>query len=267
MSNFKLSDFSIQNETKESAEVRVVKLDTGPAPQVTSFALQELRIKGKGVYSAVKAKYGALAATDEDRRTKGRDRRFSVNPLLRDGLAIEDEERRVIDIKIEEQVVLLREQASIDGAKKGFEEGLKKGREEGFAQFQADSAGALTTDPEYVVRLARDLMDRVGVRDNVKIRIGQKDAASIDLLKADLTKTFSDLKNLSIEVSEEIQDGGCVIETQWSAIDASIETQLKGLQEALVGTSPDAALAATPAAASDASSSGSPGSSGGTNVG
>jgi flagellar assembly protein FliH len=277
MSKFKTQDFSIKNETKESGEVRIVKVDTGSAPQVSAYSLPELSIRGKGNYSAVKAKFGSLAATDEDRRVKStKDRRFSVNSLLRDPLSIEVEERRVIERRIQEQVVQERELARVEGNKKGYEDGLKKGKEEGLAEFRSQSAAALesfqefvssfeatktevfkanerflmdlvfqvakmitlkelSTDKDYVVRLARTLMERVGIRENVKIKINQNDAASLDTLKADLTNTFSDLKNLAIEVSEDVKSGGCLIETQWSAIDATIETQLKGIQEALIG--------------------------------
>ena len=46
---------------------------------------------------------------------------------------------------------------------------------------------------------------------------------------------MGDLKNLQIEGSDQFRSGGCTVETQWNAIDASIETQLKGLYDALMG--------------------------------
>jgi flagellar assembly protein FliH len=275
MSHFKQDQFKIRDEGKDSSEVRVVKLDTGAGPQVRNFNFTKLDVKE--TYQAVKSKYGALAATDKDRHAKSsRDSRFSVNPLLREPLAIEDEERRVIETRVQEGVKSLSHEARIAGDKRGYEDGLKKGRDEAYAQFHSEAQTALnsfqsfvenfelmgseilkanerflvemvfriakmislkeiSTDPDYILRLARALIERVGVRDNIRIKISPKDSASLESLKSELMKSFSDLKNLNIEVAEDVAGGGCTIETQWSAIDASIETQLKGLEESLLG--------------------------------
>ena len=275
MPHFKTEQFKIEDEGKDNTVIRVMKLDTGSGPQVKSFSLPELEVRGKGDYGSIKSKYGALAATDPDRHSKNmRDSRFSVNPLLRDPLAIEDEERRVIDRRVKDHVGTLAEQARSEGEKLGYEAGLQKGRDEAYEEFGKKASESLeslqsfvrsfeslkdeifkanerflielvfrvarmitlkdlSADPEYVLRLARELVERVGIRDHVKVRINPKDAASLEALKADLMKGFPDLKNLNIEVSEEVLGGGCMIETQWSAIDASIETQLKGIQAAL----------------------------------
>jgi len=278
MSHFETTQFDIKGEDKESDKIRVVKLDTGPGPQVKQFALPQLEVQGKGDYAVIKQKYGALAATDPDRQPKTtRDSRFSVNPLLRDPLAIEEEERRVIESRVQQQVEELSNQARVVGEKKGYEDGLKKGRDEAYDEFRREAADSLKsfesfvksfemlkaelfkanerflmelvfrvakmvtlkelgTDPDYVLRLSRQLLDQIGIRDNVRIRISSKDAQSIEMLKAELTKQFADLKNLNIEVSDQVEGGGCMIETQWSAIDASLETQLQGIQKALSGS-------------------------------
>ena len=277
MSHFEVSKFNVKEERSDSEIIRVVKLDTGPAPQIKQYDLPALSVQGKGDYNTVKQKYGALAATDPDRHTRtSRDGRFKVNALLRDPLAIEEEERRVIDARVTQNVAAVREVAWTEGEKKGYEDGLKRGRDEAYEQFRHESAKSLqsfetfvqkfetlkteifkanerflmelvfrvakmvtlkelSTDSDYVLRLSRQLLDQVGIRDNVKIRINPKDAQSLELLKADLIKQFPDLKNLNIEVSPEVEGGGCMIETQWSAIDASLETQLAGLQKALSG--------------------------------
>lgn len=275
--DFKKEHFQIEEEGKDAGEIRVVKLDTGPGLQVKEFSLPELQVRGKGEYAAIKKKYGPLAVTDKDRKTRGtRDNRFEVNPLLRDPLAIEEEEKSYIEARVREKVTVVQETAWKEGEKKGYEDGLKRGRDEAYDEFKSQAEHALqsfesmvksfeslkaevfkanerflmelvfrvakmvalkelSTDEQYVLRLSKGLLDSVGIRENVKLRINPKDAKSIDNLKAELSKTFVDLKNLTIEASDEVQGGGCKIETQWSAIDASIETQLKGLHEALNG--------------------------------
>lgn len=96
----------------------------------------------------------------------------------------------------------------------------------------------LSTDREYILRLAEELIQRVGVRENVHIKISPNDVESIQMIKSGLEKNLGVLKNLQIETSSQIQQGGCLIETEWNALDASIETQLRGIYEALLGKSP-----------------------------
>lgn len=94
----------------------------------------------------------------------------------------------------------------------------------------------VNADRQYVVRLAQELVERVGIRDNIRIKIHPRDAANIDMIKEALGREIGELKNLHIEASEAIRGGGCVVETQWNAIDASIDTQLAGIEEALIGS-------------------------------
>jgi flagellar assembly protein FliH len=266
----------IQGEDPKTGEVRVVKLEDGGAPQVKAFSFSELQIANKGDYAAVKAKYGSLAVTDEDRYAKSaKDNRFSINPLLRDPLAVEQEERRVIDARVREQVEAIREKAYAEGTERGFQEGLKRGHEEAFQKFREEGVERLqaleqliqsfeglktemfkanekflleaifriskmvmlkelAADREYLVRLSRELLDRVGLRDNITIRVSPRDQESLAMLRDELPKAMGELKNLQFEVSDEIQLGGCSIETQWNAIDASIETQLNGIHDSFV---------------------------------
>ena len=55
------------------------------------------------------------------------------------------------------------------------------------------------------------------------------------MLKDGLDKSLGGLKNLNVEVSEDVLAGGCVIETEWNKIDAGLQTQLDSMVEALFG--------------------------------
>jgi flagellar assembly protein FliH len=95
----------------------------------------------------------------------------------------------------------------------------------------------LDQDREGVLkRLLRNLVARTGTRENIQIYINPKDLQYLEQLRGDLTAEFGTLKNLSIESSDEVQLGGCRLETDNSDIDARIETQLSRLEEALVPT-------------------------------
>jgi flagellar assembly protein FliH len=91
----------------------------------------------------------------------------------------------------------------------------------------------LNTDREYVIRLAKDILERVGVRENIKIQINQKDQETIALIQEQLAQKLGTLKNLQIEVSDQVEMGGCRLETEWNAIDATIKTQLQKLSTTL----------------------------------
>jgi flagellar assembly protein FliH len=91
------------------------------------------------------------------------------------------------------------------------------------------------TDRQLVLRLARELIERVGVRENIRIKVHPDDAATIEMLKEGIEQALGSMKNLAVEVSNQIKGGGCAVETEWNAIDASIDTQLNGLYEALIG--------------------------------
>lgn len=92
-----------------------------------------------------------------------------------------------------------------------------------------------TTDREYLTRLTREIVERVGVRENIKIRVSPEDFETVGMLKEDLEKVFGTLTNLSVESAGNVGRGGCTVETDWNRIDATLEMQLKGVYEALFG--------------------------------
>lgn len=277
MSKFKRSEANIQGEIKLTGETRVVKLEMPALTGVKPFTAEKIRRKGQSDYAATKARYGPLAATDSDRSVRSRkDARFSINPLLRGPLAVDEEERRAIEERVRERVGAVVEESRAKAELEGREEGRKQGYREAFEEFRAQGMAALarfeafvteceaakervfkanerflvelvyriarmlllrelTTDRDYVLRLARDLIERVGVRENITIRISREDMDIAERLREGLEKALGAFSNLNIEASTQVKQGGCLIETAWNAIDASIETQLQGAHEALVG--------------------------------
>jgi flagellar assembly protein FliH len=99
----------------------------------------------------------------------------------------------------------------------------------------------ISADREYLLRLSRELIERSGLRDNLTLKIHPSDAESVEMLKQGLLQSFSSLRNLTIELSDHVNAGGCILETEWGAIDASLETQLSQVLstlEAAKGTTP-----------------------------
>ncbi|MDR3606756.1 MAG: FliH/SctL family protein [Oligoflexia bacterium] len=91
----------------------------------------------------------------------------------------------------------------------------------------------LSTDRDYVSRLARELLEKTELRENLTLKINPSDLALVDELKNGLQAEFGNLRNISVETSSEVRGGGAVLETEWGAIDAGIDTQLANLYAAL----------------------------------
>lgn len=280
MSGFK----NVQKELDPSStgnpdEVRIIKVDeeagTGNI-KVEPFQFHNIDRSFRN-YESVKAKYGALASSDEDRphRSK-RDARFSINPMAKERLSIEEEDRRVIEEKAAARVKEILAKAQPEAEKRGYEDGLKKGYEEASAKIRtegerrlasfdtvlAELEGAkvsifranerylieliyrisrqvllrdLKMDREYAARLCRQVVERIGVKENIRIGLSEDDFAFAESIREGLEKSFGGLRNLQIERSARVKTGGCLVETDWNAIDASIDTQLDGIYEALLG--------------------------------
>jgi hypothetical protein len=97
-----------EKSTDGLPEVRVVKLDNSDKPTVRDFSANTIVRAGVGDYSVTKAKYGALfkdgsepsATTAPGKKAQ----HFTISPLLREPLAIEAEERRIIEEKAQNRV-------------------------------------------------------------------------------------------------------------------------------------------------------------------
>ena len=112
---------------------RVVKLDEPLEFKVHSYGFNRLNKVQKEGSLIKSAAYGDLAAKIQ-KSTK-----FQLNPLLRENLQVENEEKRRIDERVNEKFALLAEQTKKDAEAAGYQEGLKRGHEEAFKKFQKDA--------------------------------------------------------------------------------------------------------------------------------
>jgi len=91
----------------------------------------------------------------------------------------------------------------------------------------------LGADREYVKRLAAHVVEKVGAKDHIRVRISRKDAENLEEIKDFIKARIPDLRNLQIEPSDELPLGGCKVETDLNRINASVETQLQAVEKAL----------------------------------
>jgi flagellar assembly protein FliH len=266
----------VKDEPTELSEVEIIKVVGDFETVIDEFGAPALKKIGERDYQQVRAKFGPLAASDPERHSKSqRDARFEMNPLLREPLAIEQEERHFIDEQVRAEVEALRARAQEEGYQAGHAEGLGIGEQKAFEetrriaqatqqrfdqlvealenskaalfrvneQFLVEIAlkvarhvvlRELATDRDYVVRLVRELVDRIGVRDNLTVRVSQADFEVASDIRTGLEAHLGALKNLRIEPSSKVVDGGCLVETDWSVLDAAVETQLAVFRDSLV---------------------------------
>ena len=81
--------------------------------------------------------------------------------------------------------------------------------------------------------LTKEILNRIEFREGISIKVGEGDSNLIEGLKKNLQEAFGSMKNLNIEVSPHVKLGGCLIETDWNQIDATVEAQLLNLEQTL----------------------------------
>ncbi|MBT4763306.1 MAG: hypothetical protein HOO06_16550 [Bdellovibrionaceae bacterium] len=97
--------------------------------------------------------------------------------------------------------------------------------------------------PEKIVTIVKETMDLIQGDIKSNIIISDKDKEFLDEIKENVTKDFEFLNKVEFSTSEEIQPGGCIIETNFGVIDASIEERIDkvwtGVDEKLPESSED----------------------------
>lgn len=90
-------------------------------------------------------------------------------------------------------------------------------------------------DAEYVLRLSKEVIHKFGLRDHVKVLVNAKDWQTAILLKQEMESQAVGARNFQIEVSQDLEQGGVRVESEWNAVDAKLSTQIASMEELLVG--------------------------------
>ncbi len=95
----------------------------------------------------------------------------------------------------------------------------------------------ISIQPEIIVNTLGEAL-QVAVRsDECVVRIHPDDLEFVSSAKADFMSRINDLKNISIETDPRISRGGCVIESDYGKVDATVETQLEEIYQHLSASS------------------------------
>jgi flagellar assembly protein FliH len=246
------------------------KFEVTDAPmEVKSFQPKALKGTVVNDYETTKKKFGTAALTDPDADQRFNLHPASRRFL---GIE-KEEHRHLegrINEEVEKRLAELKEAARTEGFEQGRAEGEQQAKQEFAAQAQpvfehfqkvvAEFEGTkdeiyhanedfliqlvfqvaqqvllkeLKADREYVKNLCSQLVEKIGAKDHVKIKIGKEDFDQIEAIREHLKQQFVDLKNVQIDVSEGFENGGCKVETDLARINASVETQLQLISQAL----------------------------------
>jgi flagellar assembly protein FliH len=89
----------------------------------------------------------------------------------------------------------------------------------------------ITIDRDIVVCVAREALAKVEDPGRIKIKMSPSDLQFIKETRSQLSNLIENIDNVTLEAAENIQSGGCIIETDLGEIDARIEKQLQAVEE------------------------------------
>ncbi len=96
----------------------------------------------------------------------------------------------------------------------------------------------INKNDERIIGVLKECMKSAQSDENILIRISNEDLESFKNLKDSLPKEIEFLKDASFEGQEDIERGGCIIETNYGVIDASLEQRVKKVWETLDAKKP-----------------------------
>jgi flagellar assembly protein FliH len=258
------------SERRGKADSFEPKKISGSKVEIKAFRPRTLG-EGQDVdYHAVKQKFGSLSGLDEDSKNPAFNLHPASKRSL--GVEKQEKGRveELVQAEVEERLEKLRRAAYSEGFEAGRAEGAAKAEGEHrealrpmlerftrllqeFDDIKKELYHAnesfliqlvfqiskqvilkdLAIDRDYVKRITASIVEKLGAKDNIRIKVSKVDAENIETIKEHLKAQIPDLRNLQIEGSDELQAGGCKVETDLSRINASVENQLAAIEKSL----------------------------------
>lgn len=91
----------------------------------------------------------------------------------------------------------------------------------------------ISADPEKVINILRHAIEGAQSEEEITLRVSPSDFEFVESMKEKLGKDFDQLKRAKVEASEDIKSGGCIVETNYGDVDATIERRLEKLWTAV----------------------------------
>lgn len=91
----------------------------------------------------------------------------------------------------------------------------------------------VAVDPQVIVNIIENALQSSVRADHYRVRVNPDDLEKVSERKPLFLASISGLKNLSIESDSSISPGGCRVDSDLGEVDATLETQLEAIQQAL----------------------------------
>jgi flagellar assembly protein FliH len=92
--------------------------------------------------------------------------------------------------------------------------------------------------PELILNVVNQAIQGAQSDESVTVRVSQQDLDFIDQMREKLGKKFESLKKAKFEASDTVSTGGCVVETNYGDVDATVEQRVNKLWDSLEGKLP-----------------------------
>lgn len=87
----------------------------------------------------------------------------------------------------------------------------------------------ISENPEIVLDVVKQAVESAQSDENVTVRVAPADFKFIESVKEMLGKDFDAVKRARLEPSDDIQAGGCVVETNYGDVNATVDQRLEKL--------------------------------------
>jgi flagellar assembly protein FliH len=94
--------------------------------------------------------------------------------------------------------------------------------------------------PELIIETLRDCIKRTQGEENLRVVVSPSDLEFLKVAAQRVGRDQNFLKRIQLESSEEIEPGGCVVESNFGQVDATLETRIGKLWELIEGQLPPA---------------------------
>lgn len=90
----------------------------------------------------------------------------------------------------------------------------------------------LKTNPEAIVSIVKGALKPVSQHLKVKIFVNKQDLDILEKEKSEIKKVLDQVQTFSLEERNDIERGGCIIETEKGIINAQLENQFRAIEAA-----------------------------------
>jgi flagellar assembly protein FliH len=88
-------------------------------------------------------------------------------------------------------------------------------------------------NPEIIISVLSQAVDGAQGDERITARVNKTDLEFINTTLSKLGKDMEFLKRIKFEESDAIQAGGCVMETNFGSVDATVEQRIKKIWDAI----------------------------------